>query len=96
MNAALLASCAQVHIESKKGSPLGLNVAEADSSSTLVPGVFICHIRPGSPAANCGALQVGDLIVSINGVHVSLGADSPATGHSMVGLPLHQVADRLK
>ena len=57
-----------------KGEPLGVVIVESGWGS-MVPTVVLANMLPNGPAARCGQLNIGDQIISINGV-------------SLVGLPL--------
>ncbi len=41
---------------------LGMNMAMADGASSMLPGVFICHIRPGS--IHCMIMPKGENVIS--------------------------------
>lgn len=64
----------QVIVPKMKGEPLGVVIVESGWGS-MVPTVVLANMLPNGPAARCGQLNIGDQIISINGV-------------SLVGLPL--------
>ena len=57
-----------------KGEPLGIVLVESGWGSML-PTVVLANLMPSGPAARTGRLNIGDQIMSIDGV-------------SLVGLPL--------
>ena len=57
-----------------KSEPLGVVIVESGWGS-MVPTVVLANMLPNGPAARCGQLNIGDQIISVNGV-------------SLVGLPL--------
>ena len=57
-----------------KNEPLGVVIVESGWGS-MVPTVVLANMSPTGAAARCGQLNIGDQIMSINGV-------------SLVGLPL--------
>ena len=69
-----LAHLLQVIVPKMKGEPLGVVIVESGWGS-MVPTVVLANMLPNGPAARCGQLNIGDQIISINGV-------------SLVGLPL--------
>ncbi|KAL8595771.1 Protein lin-10 [Nucella lapillus] len=64
----------EVIVPKMKGEPLGVVIVESGWGS-MVPTVVLANMLPSGPAARCGQLNIGDQIISINGV-------------SLVGLPL--------
>jgi len=64
----------QVTITKLKGEPLGIVLVESGWGSML-PTVVLANLMPSGPAARTGRLNIGDQIMSIDGV-------------SLVGLPL--------
>ncbi|XP_076465829.1 uncharacterized protein LOC143297390 isoform X2 [Babylonia areolata] len=64
----------EVIVPKMKGEPLGVVIVESGWGS-MVPTVVLANMLPNGPAARCGQLNIGDQIISINGV-------------SLVGLPL--------
>jgi predicted metalloprotease with PDZ domain len=50
-----------------KGESLGVVIVESGWGS-MVPTVVIANMAPTGPAARCGMLNIGDQIISINGV----------------------------
>ena len=57
-----------------KGEPLGIVIVESGWGS-MVPTVVLANMAPSGAANRCGCLNIGDQIMSINGI-------------SLVGLPL--------
>ena len=57
-----------------KSEPIGVVIVESGWGS-MVPTVVLANMLPSGPAARCGQLNIGDQIISVNGV-------------SLVGLPL--------
>lgn len=74
----------QKHVKIKKfaNETFGFMITETGKTS-LLPCVFISHIFPGSAAARCGQLFVGDQVLFLNGT-------------SLVGLPFSKVLDLFK
>ena len=70
----IVARLLQVIVPKMKGEPLGVVIVESGWGS-MVPTVVLANMLPNGPAARCGQLNIGDQIISINGV-------------SLVGLPL--------
>ncbi|GFS23741.1 amyloid beta A4 precursor protein-binding family A member 1-like, partial [Elysia marginata] len=64
----------EVIVPKSKNEPLGVVIVESGWGS-MVPTVVLANMLPTGPAARCGQLNIGDQIISINGV-------------SLVGLPL--------
>lgn len=64
----------EVIVPKCKNEPLGVVIVESGWGS-MVPTVVLANMLPNGPAARCGQLNIGDQIISINGV-------------SLVGLPL--------
>ncbi|XP_029637317.1 amyloid-beta A4 precursor protein-binding family A member 2 isoform X18 [Octopus sinensis] len=64
----------EVIVPKLKGEPIGIVIVESGWGS-MVPTVVLANMAPSGPAARCGGLNIGDQIISINGI-------------SMVGLPL--------
>ena len=50
-----------------KGEPLGVVIVESGWGS-MVPTVVLANLQPGGAAARGGQLNIGDQIMSINGV----------------------------
>ncbi|CAF3966934.1 unnamed protein product [Rotaria sp. Silwood2] len=65
-----------------KNEPLGIVIVESGWGSML-PTVVIANMMPGGPAARGGQLNIGDQIISVNGI-------------SMVGLPLSNCQAQIK
>ncbi|CAF1011050.1 unnamed protein product [Adineta ricciae] len=65
-----------------KNEPLGIVIVESGWGSML-PTVVIANLMPGGPAARGGQLNIGDQIISVNGI-------------SMVGLPLSTCQTQIK
>jgi len=65
-----------------KNEPLGIVIVESGWGS-MVPTIVLASMAPGGAAARCGQLNVGDQIMSINGV-------------SLVGLPLSTCQNYIK
>jgi len=63
-----------VTITKLKGEPLGVVLVESGWGSML-PTVVLANLMPSGPAARTGRLNIGDQIMSIDGL-------------SLVGLPL--------
>ena len=72
----------EVIITKPKGESLGVVVVESGWGS-MVPTVVLANMAPGGVAARCQHLNVGDQIMSINGV-------------SLVGLPLSSCENYIK
>ncbi|CAL1537535.1 unnamed protein product [Lymnaea stagnalis] len=64
----------EVIVPKSKNEPLGVVIVESGWGS-MVPTVVLANMLPTGPAARCGQLNIGDQIISINGI-------------SLVGLPL--------
>ncbi|PAV73332.1 hypothetical protein WR25_18906 [Diploscapter pachys] len=71
-----------VVVPKKTGEPLGIVVVESGWGSML-PTVVLAHMNPAGPAAHCSKLNIGDQIISINGI-------------SLVGLPLSTAQTHIK
>lgn len=65
-----------------KGELLGIVIVESGWGS-MVPTVVLANMSPTMAAARCGQLNIGDQIMSINGV-------------SLVGLPLSSCQTYIK
>lgn len=50
-----------------KSEPLGVVIVESGWGS-MVPTVVLANLQPGGAAARCGQLNIGDQIMSVNGV----------------------------
>ena len=72
----------EVLVPKQKNEPLGLVIVESGWGSML-PTVVVANMAPTGPAARCGALNIGDQIISCNGI-------------SMVGLPLSTCQTHVK
>ncbi|XP_061172887.1 uncharacterized protein LOC133182164 isoform X5 [Saccostrea echinata] len=64
----------EVIVPKLKGENIGIVIVESGWGS-MVPTVVLANMFPTGPAARCGQLNIGDQIISINGI-------------SLVGLPL--------
>ena len=64
----------QVIVPKLKGELLGVVIVESGWGS-MVPTVVLANMSPTGPSARCGQLNIGDQIISVNGI-------------SLVGLPL--------
>ncbi|CAF3428476.1 unnamed protein product [Rotaria socialis] len=65
-----------------KNEPLGIVIVESGWGSML-PTVVVANMMPGGPAARGGQLNIGDQVISVNGI-------------SMVGLPLSNCQAQIK
>ena len=65
-----------------KGEALGIVIVESGWGSVL-PTVILANMSPVGAAARCGQLNIGDQIMSVNGI-------------SLVGLPLTQCQEHVK
>lgn len=65
-----------------KGEILGIVIVESGWGSVL-PTVVLANMSPTGPAARCGHLNIGDQIMSVNGI-------------SLVGLPLSTCQEHIK
>ena len=72
----------QVIVPKLKTEPLGVVIVESGWGS-MVPTVVLANMQPGGAAARCGQLNIGDQIISINGI-------------SLVGLPLSSCQNYIK
>lgn len=72
----------EVIVPKAKNEPLGLVIVESGWGSML-PTVVVANMMPNGPAARCGLLNIGDQIISVNGI-------------SMVGLPLSSCINQIK
>lgn len=72
----------EVIVPKVKGENLGVVIVESGWGS-MVPTVVIANMAPTGPAARCGMLNIGDQIISVNGV-------------SLVGLPLSSCQNYIK
>ncbi|XP_041364862.1 uncharacterized protein LOC121380133 isoform X2 [Gigantopelta aegis] len=72
----------EVIVPKAKGEPLGVVIVESGWGS-MVPTVVLANMAPSGPAARCGQLNIGDQIISINGI-------------SLVGLPLSACQNQIK
>jgi len=78
----LIVAALQVTITKLKGEPLGIVLVESGWGSML-PTVVLANLMPSGPAARTGRLNIGDQIMSIDGV-------------SLVGLPLSACQSHVK
>lgn len=72
----------EVIVPKKKGEILGMVIVESGWGS-LLPTVVIANMAQQLPAARCGALNIGDQIIAVNGI-------------SLVGLPLSTCQNYIK
>ena len=72
----------QVIVPKTKGEALGIVIVESGWGSVL-PTVILANMSPVGAAARCGQLNIGDQIMSVNGI-------------SLVGLPLTQCQEHVK
>ena len=72
----------EVIVAKQKNEPLGVVIVESGWGSML-PTVVVANMMPTGPAARCGHLNIGDQIISVNGI-------------SMVGLPLAACQTQIK
>ncbi|XP_078313970.1 uncharacterized protein LOC111130338 isoform X13 [Crassostrea virginica] len=72
----------EVIVPKLKGEMLGIVIVESGWGS-MVPTVVLANMYPSGPAARCGQLNIGDQIISINGI-------------SLVGLPLTACQNYIK
>ena len=72
----------EVIVPKARQEPLGVVIVESGWGS-MVPTVVLANMNPTGSAARCGQLNIGDQIISVNGV-------------SCVGLPLAQCQTLLK
>lgn len=72
----------EVIIPKQKSEILGVVIVESGWGSML-PTVVVANMMPTGPAARCGNLNIGDQIISVNGI-------------SMVGLPLSACQNQIK
>lgn len=72
----------EVIVPKLKGEMLGIVIVESGWGS-MVPTVVLANMYPSGPAARCGQLNIGDQIISINGI-------------SLVGLPLSACQNYIK
>ena len=72
----------QVIVPKLKQEPLGVVIVESGWGS-MVPTVVLANMCPGGAAARGGQLNIGDQIMSINGI-------------SLVGLPLSACQNYIK
>lgn len=72
----------QVIVPKLKGEPLGIVIVESGWGS-MVPTVVLANMSPTGAAARCGQLNIGDQIMSVNGI-------------SLVGLPLSSCQTYMK
>jgi C-terminal processing protease CtpA/Prc len=72
----------QVIVPKAKGELLGVVIVESGWGS-MVPTVVLANMSPVGPAARCGLLNIGDQIISVNGI-------------SLVGLPLATCQNYIK
>lgn len=72
----------EVLVPKQKNEPLGVVIVESGWGSML-PTVVVANMAPTGPAARCGLLNIGDQIISCNGI-------------SMVGLPLSTCQNQIK
>lgn len=69
-------------IPKAKNEILGLVIVESGWGS-MVPTVVVANMMPNGAAARCGHLNIGDQIMSVNGI-------------SLVGLPLSSCQEKIK
>lgn len=72
----------EVIVPKQKNEILGVVIVESGWGSML-PTVVVANMMPSGPAARCGHLNIGDQIISVNGI-------------SMVGLPLVACQNQIK
>jgi C-terminal processing protease CtpA/Prc len=72
----------EVIIPKSKNETLGIVIVESGWGS-MIPTVVAANMMPNGPAARCGQLNIGDQIISVNGI-------------SMVGLPLSSCQEKIK
>ncbi|XP_069137257.1 dentin sialophosphoprotein-like isoform X2 [Argopecten irradians] len=72
----------EVIVPKLKSEVLGIVIVESGWGS-MVPTVVLANMAPTGPAARCGQLNIGDQIISINGI-------------SLVGLPLSACQNYIK
>ncbi|CAF0732263.1 unnamed protein product [Rotaria sordida] len=72
----------EVIVPKSKNESLGVVIVESGWGSML-PTVVIANMMPNGPAARCGHLNIGDQIISVNGI-------------SLVGLPLSSCQTQIK
>jgi hypothetical protein len=72
----------EVIIPKGKNEPLGIVIVESGWGSML-PTVVVANMMPTGPAARCGNLNIGDQIISVNGI-------------SLVGLQLAACQNQIK
>lgn len=72
----------EVLIPKLKNEPLGVVIVESGWGSML-PTVVVANMMTTGPASRCGNLNIGDQIISVNGI-------------SMVGLPLSTCQNHIK
>ncbi|KAK2178709.1 hypothetical protein NP493_532g00030 [Ridgeia piscesae] len=72
----------EVIVPKLKGEPLGIVIVESGWGS-MVPTVVLANMCPQGAAARCGQLNIGDQIMSVNGI-------------SLVGLPLSSCQTYMK
>ncbi|XP_053405877.1 uncharacterized protein LOC123566423 isoform X2 [Mercenaria mercenaria] len=72
----------EVIVPKVKGEQLGVVIVESGWGS-MVPTVVLANMNPTGPAARCGQLNIGDQIISVNGI-------------SLVGLPLSSCQTNIK
>jgi len=78
----MLARRLQVTITKLKGESVGIVLVDSGWGSML-PTVVVANLMPSGPAARTGRLNIGDQIMSIDGV-------------SLVGLPLSSCQNYVK
>ena len=72
----------EVIVPKLKNEIMGLVIVESGWGSML-PTVVVANMQPSGPAARCGNLNIGDQIISVNGI-------------SMVGLSLVECQNQIK
>ena len=72
----------EVIVPKQKNEIMGLVIVESGWGSML-PTVVVANMMPNGPAARCGALNIGDQIISVNGI-------------SLVGLSLAACQTQIK
>lgn len=75
-------SCMQITLAKHKGDILGLMVIDSGYGSAI-PSCIVAHMSKTGAAIHSGLLNVGDYILSINGV-------------SLVGMPIKTIIEQIK
>ncbi|XP_076444119.1 uncharacterized protein LOC143282356 [Babylonia areolata] len=58
----------------KEGARLGMGLIDGMYTPLKLPGIYVRNVLPGTPAALCGHIRVGDRILAVNGRSI-VGAD---------------------